>query len=329
MEKPGTIGIALSARETAHRIFESCKRVFDRHHVQCIVEKKLDWVHLHKKKEFLHSDIIIVFGGDGSFLKVCQTVQTNTPLFLVGCGEKNQLSSIDAQNAPKQIEQILLGQYRVTKRTRLKTNWPAAPLALNEIVIVPQTSATLMHYELAVWNQLVWHDYSDGVIVCTPTGSRAYFESAGGIHIDPDAPVIGIASINSLKEKKRAVFSNQKPVLIQRISCLHPVELVMDGQQRFKIKDEIYIRTARQPVWLGFPLRLALHKTSVEQLTPSARFVLSILQQKGSSTQQELARETGFSTRSIRRALIELENQKKIVKRPYSKDQRQDLYHHV
>ncbi|MBU0635905.1 NAD(+)/NADH kinase [Candidatus Micrarchaeota archaeon] len=330
MKVPKTIGIALSKRETAKLVFKQCQRVFQKKKVKLNLALNLTWTVLKTNKPFLQSDIIICFGGDGSFLRVCQAIQTKTPLFLVGTGERNYLSCITASEAPKKIEEILNGQYYTKKRTRLSSGLPRQPFALNEIAITPAQSATILHYELAIENQTIWHDYSDGILICTPTGSSAYFAAAGGPRLDVDAPIVGIASLNSIEERKKMVSSNQKKVVVKKMGSASPIEAIIDGQQRVTITKELEISLAKKPVWLGFPLeKKVLKPLRMIDLTPSARLVWQLLQSQGASTQQELINQSGLHARSIRRALKDLLIQKKVVKRPYSKDNRQDLYHPV
>jgi DNA-binding MarR family transcriptional regulator len=48
---------------------------------------------------------------------------------------------------------------------------------------------------------------------------------------------------------------------------------------------------------------------------------------RGALTQTELVTESGLTDRTIRRAVHELLQHQLIAKRPYTRDQRQDLYH--
>lgn len=331
MVLPKKIGIAISKRETAKLVFRQCKKIFQKKKAKLIITANLEFEKLKKNTEFLQSDLIICFGGDGSFLRVCQAIRTRIPVFLVGTGERNYLSSIDANEAPKKIEQILDGQYKTEKRDRLETNIKNIPQALNEIVIATKQSASVLHYELYIENQKKWHDYSDGIIVCTPTGSSAYFAAAGGPEIETKAQVIGIASLNSIEKRNKIICNNKHKIKIKKISALSPVEIIIDGQQRTSIADNAEIHLSKNPVYIGFPAEKTIKAKQVipGKTTPSARIILMLLQSHGASTQQEIIALSGLHSRSIRRALEKLLLQKKIAKRPYSKDKRQDLYHPV
>ena len=57
------------------------------------------------------------------------------------------------------------------------------------------TSARLAPFGLALDGELIAHLPSDGVIVATPTGSTAYFLSAGGPIIHPSVDALGVAGL--------------------------------------------------------------------------------------------------------------------------------------
>lgn len=330
MAKIKTVGIALSHRKTAVDVWKKTKRVLERRKIKTIVTSELDLEKLKQNKSFLKSDIIIVFGGDGSFLKVCQAVLDLTPVFLVGCGERNVLQTINAQYAPEQLEEILSGKFRVEKRNRLKTNLKNASLALNEVLITAKTPATILHYELALSGKKEWHDYSDGVIIATTTGSNAYFLSAGGPKLEQNAPIIGIASLNSLEGNKKMVCQSFHRIQIQKISSTKEVIAIIDGQAQVPLSGELQIQDAEKPLSMGFPLLPEKpHPVNTKNWTPGMRFTFRVLTEHGASTPSQLAVETGLSAKSIHRALESLIAGKKIERRPFSGDRRQDLYHIV
>lgn len=327
MKPPKRIGIALSSRETSSTVFNACKRTFGRFQTKLSVARKLDFGELKKNADFLASEIIICFGGDGTFLKVAQAIQTKTPLFLVGTGERNRLSTIDAQEAPKKIEEILQGKYRTEKRFRLSSTTPQSPLALNEILIAPVRSATVMQYDLTIDGKRQGNDRADGVLVCTPTGSSAYFAATGGPIIETGVAAIGIAPLHSIDNTPKRICDSHKKIGFEKISSSAGIEAVFDGQQRKTCPPSIQIHLSNKPVWIGYPLNQQkppkLEKTA---WTPSARIVLSILENTGASTQNELAQKSGLNSRSIRRATQALLLKKKITKRAYFADKRQELY---
>lgn len=64
----------------------------------------------------------------------------------------------------------------------------------------------------------------------------------------------------------------------------------------------------------------------LESLTPSAKFVYTVLDYEGPLTQKALAEETHLSQRSVRSALADLADADLVEERVYPEDARQRLY---
>jgi DNA-binding MarR family transcriptional regulator len=64
----------------------------------------------------------------------------------------------------------------------------------------------------------------------------------------------------------------------------------------------------------------------LESLTPSAKFVYTVLDYEGPLTQKALAERTRLSQRSVRSALADLDDADLVEERIYPQDARQRLY---
>jgi DNA-binding MarR family transcriptional regulator len=67
-------------------------------------------------------------------------------------------------------------------------------------------------------------------------------------------------------------------------------------------------------------------ETRLESLTPSAKFVYTVLEYEGPLTQKALAEQTRLSQRSVRSALADLGDVDLVEERVYPEDARQRLY---
>lgn len=67
-------------------------------------------------------------------------------------------------------------------------------------------------------------------------------------------------------------------------------------------------------------------ESQLESLTPSAKFVYTVLEYEGPLTQKALAEETRLSQRSVRTALSDLRETGLVDERVYPDDARQRLY---
>ena len=67
-------------------------------------------------------------------------------------------------------------------------------------------------------------------------------------------------------------------------------------------------------------------ETRLKSLTPSAKFVYTVLEYEGPLTQKALAEQTRLSQRSVRSALADLGDVDLVEERIYPEDARQRLY---
>lgn len=67
-------------------------------------------------------------------------------------------------------------------------------------------------------------------------------------------------------------------------------------------------------------------ETTVDDLSPSAKLVYTVLDHRGASTQKELIQASRLSARTVRYALTDLEDAEIVSERVYLPDARQSLY---
>jgi NAD+ kinase len=95
------------------------------------------------------------------------------------------------------LREVLLGNFGVEERLTLQCaiNDQGAHFALNDVVVRRGAQARMAPFGLRLDDELVAHIPSDGIIVSTPTGSTAYFLSAGGPVVSPKVDAFGIAAL--------------------------------------------------------------------------------------------------------------------------------------
>jgi len=137
--------------------------------------------------EDMDVDMVVAVGGDGTVLRTQGIInQKKIPLFGINMGAVGFLTEIDPAETFTALEQVLAGKYFVDKRTQLRV-WHNKELhkALNEVVIMTQKPAKMLHIEISVDDEVVEELRADGLIIATPSGSTAYSMSAGGPIVDP------------------------------------------------------------------------------------------------------------------------------------------------
>jgi NAD+ kinase len=145
------------------------------------------------------AEMIITVGGDGTLLRgVRLAVPLDVPILGVNTGRLGFLTEIETTPADlERLERVLHGEYAVEERLALQAsvNGEGGHFALNDVVVRRGAQARMAPFGLSLDGELVAHIASDGIVVATPTGSTAYFLSAGGPVIAPTVDALGIAAL--------------------------------------------------------------------------------------------------------------------------------------
>lgn len=221
------------------------------------------------------SDVVIAFGGDGTFLAVARAVgQLGVPIFGVNLGGLGFLADVRIEELYPCLEDLLAGQYDVIERMLLRAAVMDSPervfYALNDVVIdkggSPRIIEICMHVDDVYFNTYV----ADGLIVATPTGSTAYSLAAGGPIVIPTMRVVIITPLcpHSLSARP-VVIPPESVVRVAATTGDQHVNLTADGQIGCMLRSgqEVEIRVADYRVkWVATRrrrfyevLRLKLH----------------------------------------------------------------------
>jgi NAD+ kinase len=290
-------------------------------------------------------DVITIVGSDRFLLKSLLSLgHTDTPILpIASMGQPDFLFDVMISNFEHVVEDLLDGKWSKEEKKRLvaKIAGKETPPLLNDIGIFAKRSATLIRYSLVIGGEHFWKDGSDGLIVATPTGSTAYALSVGGPVILNSAPVFSIIPVNSVNPSRRPlVLPHDMEVEIKDLTSSVGIEAVLDGQVRKKVDGKpVTIRQAEQSaVFVKFEservaaLRGKLLKKSemsedlAQDLPPSAKLVLKVLEYQGQLSQKEIIEETMLPPRTVRYALSLLMSEGVVMKRLSLRDSRQGLY---
>jgi NAD+ kinase len=199
------------------------------------------------------SDIIIVFGGDGTLLGVARLVgDLGIPILGVNLGGLGFITEINRGEIRKEINKVFLGKcgleerimlladvYRGSKRV-IRQN------ALNDVVLNKSALSRMFELDIAINGQYVSTFRADGLIISTPTGSTAHSLSAGGPILYPTLESFLITPICPHTLTSRPIVLPDTFVLEVTIKCGDDVYLTLDGQVGFPLKenDRIVIKKA-------------------------------------------------------------------------------------
>lgn len=194
--------------------------------IDILLEKKQEFFVVKGVEEFLNypsfsleevaqkSDVLVVFGGDGTLLSVArEAVKYDVALLGVNLGKLGFLTECENDNLQCVVERLLNGDYNIEKRMMLEAKYmDKTYIALNEITLSRSMSKHTIEVEIFVDNRLCDIVTGDGVIVSTPTGSTAYAMSCGGAILSPTVKAIGVTAIcaHSLNSRPMVVDDNCK-----------------------------------------------------------------------------------------------------------------------
>jgi NAD+ kinase len=184
------------------------------------------------------SDLLLVFGGDGTLLSVAREPGAESvPILAVNLGGLGFLTETRTQELQDMLGRVCAGDYAIEQRmmldVRLKTAHGGEQQfrVLNDVVINKSALARMIDIETLVDGAYLTTYKSDGLIVCTPTGSTGYFLSAGGPVIYPDLALISLAPICPHTLSQRPIILNDESVITLVLKTPEEdVHLTMDGQ---------------------------------------------------------------------------------------------------
>ena len=131
---------------------------------------------------------LMTVGGDGTLLRAARiAVERDIPLFGINTGRLGFLTELDEDDPrvgdlPALVERGLL----MDERTALEAEYGEQRFfALNDVVVRKGEVSRLVPFGLRIDGGAPTQIAADGICVATPTGSTAYFLSAGGSLIAP------------------------------------------------------------------------------------------------------------------------------------------------
>jgi NAD+ kinase len=222
-----------------------------------------------------HCDLLLVFGGDGTMLRVVgETNGSVTPILGVKMGRLGFLTAVSSKELAAGLEKLWRNDFVIESRPLMEASGhcqgrPVRMCALNDIVISRGAVSRLIELDVSVNNQSLTRYRGDGLIVSSPTGSTAYSLSAGGPIISPGAEVFAITPICSHALSNRAVVINLNSVVcVKLLSREMETIIAADGQIQANLAagDTVTIRRSRRMARLLLPGETSFFATVRQKL---------------------------------------------------------------
>lgn len=219
---------------------------------------------LNSERAIENLDLVVVVGGDGTYLKAVQLLNGRpVPVLGVNLGYLGFLTETRIDELYKALESALKGKLKVQMRSMLevtvqsKSRKSQTYLALNDIVIERGPVSQLINMAVMSDGHLISDLKADGIILSTPTGSTAYNLAAGGPILHPEVKAVVVTPICPHSLTNRPITLPDHHVISIRINEAYQKAVFMvDGQRRedINVKDEITIRLSeKKHVMLSLP----------------------------------------------------------------------------
>ncbi len=199
------------------------------------------------------SDVIIVFGGDGTLLGVARLVGSRgVPILGVNMGGLGFITELKREELCENIDMLLSDACCFEERIMLLADVYrgrkkiAQQSALNDIVLNKAALARMFELELNIDGQYVSTFRADGLIISTPTGSTAHSLSAGGPVLYPTLETFLITPICPHTLTSRPIVLPDTFQAEIRVKSGKDVYLTLDGQVGVPLKtnDRVKVRKA-------------------------------------------------------------------------------------
>ena len=204
-------------------------------------------------------DLLLVFGGDGTMLRVAREVAGSAaPILGINIGGLGFLTAVPSSQLPRSLSRVWSGDFTLENRTLIKAHAlchsrPVQREALNDFVIVRGATPRLIELEAVVDDELLTRYRCDGLIISSATGSTAYSLAAGGALVCPTADVFALTPICPHTLSNRSVIASLRSTIRIKVISPKPASILSaDGQVVCELAegDVITIRRSRRAVRL-------------------------------------------------------------------------------
>ena len=142
--------------------------------------------------------LLVTIGGDGTLLRAARlAVDEGVPIIGINTGRLGFLTEIDDDDELiDELPDLLERGLFIEERLALQAEYGGRKFfALNDVVVRKGGVSRIVPFGLCLDDEQAAHIPADGICVATPTGSTAYFLSAGGSIISPRVEAIGIVPL--------------------------------------------------------------------------------------------------------------------------------------
>jgi NAD+ kinase len=206
------------------------------------------------------TDLIMVFGGDGTMLRAArETAGLGTPLLGVNIGGLGFLTAVSSDLLAAALKHVWQGELKYETRALLEVSGEfqgqtIRANALNDVVVSRGAVSRLIALDVSVDGEIITRYRGDGLIVSSPTGSTAYSLAAGGPIVLPTAEIMTLTPICPHALSNRSIIMPLSSTICIKAANPSPATILSaDGQVVANLDsgDVVTIRRSRRAVRLA------------------------------------------------------------------------------
>lgn len=221
---------------------------------------------LSEKEHVKILDLVVVLGGDGTFLSAVRLLNGRpVPILGINLGSLGFLTETKVKELYNVLDLALKGKMQKVERSTLqativlKNKKKVSYHALNDIVVERGPNSRLIDMSIHAGPFFVSTVKADGLIVASPTGTTAYCLAAGGPIVEPSVKAITITPICPHTLTNRPlILSDKQEIRLKLNRTPECAVLMIDGQRCEDLTSEadLMITKGKTPViMLSLPTR--------------------------------------------------------------------------
>ena len=210
-------------------------------------------------RELPSTGVLVVLGGDGTFLRAARAVSAvDVPLLGVNLGKVGFLSKVETHEMEAVLGRLVAGDFSIENRMGLQAEvCPVAHpdqketfFALNDVVVARGSQARVCRIQVEIGPSHLATFTADGLVVSSPTGSTGYSFSAGGPILDPTSRNLVVTPIAGYLTAIRSVVVSPRHTVCLRVIDAYDVLMSIDGREdkRLAVGDEVCVTEMARPI---------------------------------------------------------------------------------
>lgn len=271
MAKFETVGLV--ARNGTDMVSESLQRVarfLESKNIEVLVAKEASKMlggdvgrACNDREMGTEGDLIIAVGGDGNMLGTARRfAKYGVPIVGINRGRLGFLADIHPEQIESSLGDVLNGEYVIEEHFLLEGEVSVegnkeVPCALNEVLLHAAAHPHMIEFDLYIDDSFVYNQYSDGLIVASPTGSTAYSLSAGGPIMHPSLNAIVLVPMfpHTLNSRPLVVPGDSEIRITVGSQIGENAKVSFDSHVEFEIKpgDSLTVRKMKDKLKLIHP----------------------------------------------------------------------------